>query len=363
MENTVGKDEWNWHVAPTVRLQYGKENDEVSLYLTGYGRWPGASRMQPVLIITDPSRLNLGNVYLKPYSQTYISSDWTRNNPEKFSTLMMVLFGTVNASPISQAIWFDPYGIQYSIPVNARKPGVAGTILANYTTPLGGKKNWFLSLESYALFSSSVSYQAKTTLPGLDKDSFDYSSFMDGFWGDPSGSRFYSGQSGFGESRTHTINPSASISLKYNRDRYSFTVRTALEGHIARYSLNPGINMNTLDTRVGIQGSYTTKHEFEFNTDLTYNFFNGYSEGFGQPEWQWNVEINKSIGAFNLSVKCNDILNQTQNLTHTITANYEEDSYRLVMGRYLLFGVKWNFGKMNAAHSARAQQAAMDMVF
>ncbi|MDD7456035.1 MAG: hypothetical protein PUK70_07315 [Bacteroidales bacterium] len=36
---------------------------------------------------------------------------------------------------------------------------------------------------------------------------------------------------------------------------------------------------------------------------------------------------------------------------------------RLVMGRYILFGVKWNFGKMNAAHSTRAQQAAMNMVF
>ena len=75
------------------------------------------------------------------------------------------------------------------------------------------------------------------------------------------------------------------------------------------------------------------------------------------------MEISKNIGAFNLSVKVNDILNQTRNLTHTVTANYEEDSYRLVMGRYILFGMKWNFGKMNAAHSARAQQAAMDMVF
>ena len=66
---------------------------------------------------------------------------------------------------------------------------------------------------------------------------------------------------------------------------------------------------------------------------------------------------------FNLSVKCNDILNQTRNLTHTVNANYEEDSYRLCMGRYILFGVKWNFGKMNAAHSARAQQAAWNMLF
>ncbi|MBQ3765944.1 MAG: carboxypeptidase regulatory-like domain-containing protein [Bacteroidales bacterium] len=363
LENTVGEDEWNWHVAPTLRLQFNKENDDVSLYVTGYGIQPSASRMQPVLNIADPSRLSLGNMYLKPYSQTYLSVDWTRSNPEKFSTLMVLLFSRINASPVSQARWFDTDGIQYSIPVNAQKPTVNGTFMVDYTTPIDSKKNWFLSVSSYASVSSSLSYQARGTLPGLDKDTFDYAAFMDDFWGDASGNRFYSGQSGFGESRTHTINPYAYVSLRYNPGRYSFIVQASTEGHVARYSLDPGINLNTLDTRLGVQGSYTTKHEFEFNTDMTYSFFNGYSEGYGQPEWEWNAEINKSIGAFILSVKVHDILNQTRNLTHTVTANYEEDSYRLVMGRYLIFGVKWNFGKMNAAHSQRAQRFARDMVF
>jgi DNA-directed RNA polymerase specialized sigma24 family protein len=81
------------------------------------------------------------------------------------------------------------------------------------------------------------------------------------------------------------------------------------------------------------------------------------------PEWRWYASVSKNIGAFNLSVKVYDILNQTRRLTHTVTANYEEDSYRLCMGRYILFGVKWNFGKMNAVHSARAQQAAWNMLF
>ena len=74
-------------------------------------------------------------------------------------------------------------------------------------------------------------------------------------------------------------------------------------------------------------------------------------------------EISKNIGAFNLSVKVHDILNQTRNLTHVVTENYEEDTYNLIMGRYILFGVKWNFGKMNSAHSQRAQNAAWNMVW
>ena len=363
MENTVGKDEWNWHLAPYLRCQFNKEKDEVTFYLTGYSVPAGNARMQPVLNLTDPSRLSLGNMYLKPYTQTGFSTDWTRSNPEKFSTLMIYLFGNVNASPIGQASWYDADGIRYSIPVNARKPSVNGTFMVDYTAPLDSKKNWFLSVSTFGMFGASTNYQPKHSLPGLDKDNFDYAAFMADFWGNASGDRFYGGQSGFGESRTLTINPYAYLSLKYNQDRWSFTARVSSEGHIARYSLDPSINMNTLDTRLGMMGTYTTKHEFEFNTDFTYAFYNGYSEGYGQPEWQWNVEINKSIGAFNLSVKMNDILNQTNNLTRTVTANYQEDTYRLVMGRYILFGVKWNFGKMNAAHSQRAQQAARDMMW
>ena len=363
LENTVGEDEWNWHLAPTLRMRFSKENDEVNLYVTGYAMQPGTSRMQPMLNIADPSRLTLGNIYLKPYSQTYFNFDWTRSNPEKFSTLMVILFGNLNASPVSQARWFDSDGVMYSIPVNARKPATNGYFMVDYTTPLDKKKNLFLSVSSYTLFSSSANYQAKNSLPGLDKSAFDYSAFMSEFWGNASGDRFYSGQSGFVESRTSSFNPYLYFYLRYNRERYSLSLNTSLEGNIARYSLDPNINMNTLNTRIGVQGNYTTKHEFELSSEIIYNFYKGYSDGYGKPEWQWSAEINKSIGAFNFSVKMNDILNQTRDLTHTVTANYKEDTYRLVMGRYVIFGVKWNFGKMNASHSQRAQQAAMDMVF
>ena len=183
------------------------------------------------------------------------------------------------------------------------------------------------------------------------------------FWGNAAGDRFYGGLSGFQESKTRTISPSAGISVKYNPERWSFSLGASTGGRIARYSLNPQANLNTMDTRFTASGSYTTRHEFEFVSDLNYVFYRGYAAGYGQPEWQWNAEISKNIGAFNLSVKVYDILDQTRNLTHTVTANYEEDTYRLVMGRHILFGVKWNFGKMNAAHSQRARDAAWNLVF
>ena len=363
IEDITGIGEWNWFLTPTMRFQHSNGNDRFRMYTAGYTQRPGNSRMLPVLNITNPSRITIGNVYMKPSSFINYGANWTRNNREKFTNMMTYFYGEVNSNPMVNALWYDADGILYSVPVNSTKPSFTTGIFFSYTTPLDADKNWSLTFGGDLMFISSVSYQAGSTLAGLNKDTFDYSAFMAGFWGDSHGDRFYSGLSGFKESRTRSLTPDASISVKYNREHYSFSLGADTEGRIARYSLNPAANMNTLNTSFTAEASYTTRHEYELNTDLSYTFYRGYAEGYGQPEWQWNAEVTKSIGAFNLSFKVHDILNQTRNLTHTITANYEEDSYRLIMGRYILFGVKWNFGKMNAAHSQRAQQAAMNMLF
>jgi hypothetical protein len=362
VESVTGEDAWNWFVSPRIRFQYNKGNDRVMFNVNGYGNQPSPSRMRPVLDISNPSRVSVGNLYLKPYCDMNYSVNWTRNNREKFSTLMFQVHGETYFSPIIQAQWYDKNGILYSVPVNARKPRFVNRIYLNYTTPLDEKKLWTMTLGGNLGYSSAVSYQARTVLPGLDKDTFDYSTFIADFWG-PDGNRFYNGDSGFAESLTRTFTPAVRAEVKFNQERFSFSLGGRTQAYIARYSLDPNANMNTTNTSFEASGSYTTKHEFEFNTDLGYYFFKGYAEGYGQPEWRWNADINKSVGPFVLSVKLYDILNQKRNLTHTITANYEEDTCRLIMGRYVLFGVKWNFGKMNAVHSQRAENLAWDMLY
>ena len=46
----------------------------------------------------------------------------------------------------------------------------------------------------------------------------------------------------------------------------------------------------------------------------------------------------------------------------TVSDEYVEDSTRLVMGRYAMFSVKWNFGKMNPAKNARVRNAMYNMM-
>ena len=362
ISETTGKGQWFWFVAPTMRFSTTKGDSRYTVSMSGYSQRPNPSQMIPVLNIANPSRLTLGNIYLKPYGYEYINADWSYNNREKFSTAFVSLYATAYTNQLTYARWYDSDGIMYAVPVNSEDPSITARLNGDYSTPLDSKKVWTLSLTASASYSSSTSYQSKGTLDGLDRDDFDYSKFMAGFWGGEAGERFYGGQSGFARSATRSIAPQAGAGLRYNHERLSLSANANVSGRIVRYSLNPSLNMNTLTTNLSARGSYTTDKEWEFSSNIAYLTFKGYSEGYDKPEMRWNAEISKNIGAFNLSLTVHDILDQTRNLTHTVTANYEEDTYRLIMGRYVLFGVKWNFGKMNAAHSQRARSAAINMI-
>ena len=363
ISTTTGEGEWYWHLAPHLRFQHTSGNDRYNVSASGYNQQPSRAAMLPTMNITNLSRPSIGNIYLKPFGYTYASLSWNRNNKGNFSTLMLSAYGYFNSNPITYARWYDADGVLYSVPVNSRKISKSVHLYSNYTTPLDGKKKLFLTVGASGSYDISTSYQSKGILPGIDKDAFDYTTFMESFWGGPEGDRFYGGKSGFAESMTSSLSPSANITLRYSSGSFSSRVFSNFGWEISRYSLNPSMNMNTMDSKLGMAANYTTKHEFEFDTDLAYAWYRGYAAGYGAPEWQWNAEISKNIKAFNFSIMIHDILDQTRNLTHTVTANYEEDAYQLVMGRYILFGVKWNFGKMNAAHNQRAQNAAWNMVF
>lgn len=245
IQKETGVGEWLWYVTPTLRVRHTVGNDRYSASASGYTNKPSASSVLPVLDIADPSRLSVGNIYLKPYSTTSFNLSWSRNNRERFSTLMINLFGNMTLNPVNYARWYDGDGILYSIPVNSTKPQLTGSLYANYTTPLDSQKSWSLTLGTSASYSLATSYQSRGLLPGLDKETFDYAAFMADFWGaDASGSRFYGGQSGFGESKTQTFSPSANFSVKFNQDRYSVSAGASTTGRLSRYSLDPSVNMN-----------------------------------------------------------------------------------------------------------------------
>ena len=187
---------------------------------------------------------------------------------------------------------------------------------------------------------------------------------MESFWGkDASGDLFYSGKSGFSESRTTTSSIAGNVRLKYTGKKITPGIRAYFSNNVSKYSLDPTANMNSWEIALGGDALYQPGKGFELQTEANYIFYRGYSMGFGEPSLIWDAKISKSVKSLVFSLGCTDILNQRRALSRTASAEYFQDTYSNVMGRYIMLGVSFNFGKMNAKNNNAVQNAMYNMMF
>lgn len=363
IENTAGEDEWLLNWAPYAELNWRKDFTNLRFSYRGNTRTPSGTQIIPALDISNPVYVSTGNIYLKPsFSQT-ISLNYGGSNPKNALFYQIGGYGYATANSTVYATWFDANGVRYSIPVNSRKPGTSLSAYASFGAPLDKQKRLSFSVSPYISFDSNVNYQAQGALPSFDKDHFNYDEMMKQFWGDPSGDIFYSGKSGFAESRTTSFSFTAVPELTYRRDRFSAEVGTMFSHNSSRYSLDSKADISTWAYSIRGNILYETKKGFEFGTDAAYYFYRGYTDGYGDPSLIWNAKISKTVKSLVFSLACADILNQNRALSRTASGEYFQDTYSNVMGRYFLFGISFNFGKMNAKNNSKVQNAVYGMMF
>ena len=362
-ESTVGKDEWIKNWSPYVDFVMKKDLTTLRFEYQGRSSNSSGSRIIPTLDISNPVQISTGNIYLRPQFTHSAMLNFNTGNPETYSSLQTFMHGSLSSTPIVYASWFDNNGIRYAIPVNSTKPGTSLSAFGSWNQPFGKEKNLTFSLDGDISWASNTGYQTSTRLPAIDKDNFNYDALMQWFWGDAKGDRFYSGKSGFAESTTNTLSMSLFPTLSYRLDRFSATLMGFAMNSITRYSLDKTADMNTWDFNVTGEIIFSTKHDWQFNTDAGYSFYKGYTSGYGEPELIWNAGIAKDIKAFTISFKVADILGQQKSVHRTASSEFVEDVRRNVMGRYFLVGLVFNFGIMNAAQSNRVEQAMWEMAY
>jgi hypothetical protein len=261
------------------------------------------------------------------------------------------------------ANWFDVEGVQYNIPVNSKK-GVTNLTAYCYMNaiPLNKERTFRLNLSAQASMSKSYSYQNVAQSESVDMDNFDYGQFMEKFWGNANGDKFYGGQSGFKESATTSGSLSLGGNLYYETDFIEVSFGGHADHGIRKYSLNKKANMNTWDYEIDGMLEIKTKNNFNILNKFDYRWYEGYSEGYGKSHMLWNFELHKSIKAVTLSLKVNDVLNQTTTFSRINNANYVEDRYTGIIGRRFLLDVTLNFGKMNTAKNRAATRTMLRMM-
>lgn len=362
VETVTGKGEWLTNWAPFLSYQYKKESNMIYAGYYGQANQPSSASITPALNISNPVQITAGNIYLKPSFTHGLYCSFSGSNRETFSFTNAYVSGTMTSRSTVYASWMDETGVRYSVPVNSLKPQSQAYLGASYNRPLGKARKFTMSAGGDFSFSGSHSYQAVGRLKKLDLQSFDYNDFMQGFWGDAEGNRFYSGESGFGESRTNTFTWTAQLQMKYSIEKFDATLSATTTNRISRYSLDPTANMNTWTSTLKGSVLYQPGKGWEIGSNIAYRFYNGYTSGYGAPEWQWDANISKSIKAFTLSLKAVDILNQTRSLRRTVSAEYMEDVYSNVLGRFFIFSVSFNFGKMNAKKNRNVEGAMWNLM-
>ena len=364
ISRTAGKGEWLWNFAPFLRFSHNAKNG--AFIMARYSGSSSALRnslITPAPDIADPTNISIGNVWLEPEFTNTLTLMANYNNKKNFSSFNSYIFLDNSTRSIVYANWFDANGVQYNVPVNSQKARNALRVSININSiPLDEKGSLKIGGSLGGSFSQGYSYQNISKGESIDMDTFDYSAFMEQFWGDASGNRFYSGQSGFKESRTTNSSYYANLNLLFKTEYFFARLGGNATRRIVKYSLNDAANMKTWDYSTSFTAEYTTKNKFNFITDITYSFYDGYTGGYGEPVLGWNFEAAKSINAITIGLKVKDILNRTTNFSRNVTGNYVEDSYRNVIGRHFLISLTWNFGKMNSGKNRSAQNAMINMM-
>lgn len=121
----------------------------------------------------------------------------------------------------------------------------------------------------------------------------------------------------------------------------------------------PGIDLVNFDYR-SFMGDFWGDEDGD---RLSYMFHRSFSDGFGTPELRWDMNFAKTVKSVTFGLKLADILNRTNDLTRTVSAEYVEDRYSNVMGRRLLFSLSFNFGKTNKNKTSAVSKAMKQLEY
>ena len=358
----VGENLWNW--APFVRVSYTtKDKAYYHLGYSGSSSNLSNSYISTVPNISDPTNISVGNIYLEPVFMSNLSGMYAYTNMKTFSSVQTFFTLSHSANSIVNANWFDENGIQYNVPVNSKKRNFDMHLQHAWSSvPLNKEKSLTFDIIASLRYGKAYGYQNVSRVEGMDIDNFDYKDFIQQFWGDASGNKFYSGQSGFKESRTSTVAANLNLSLRYKHELFTAKVGSNVRRELVDYTLNKDANVNTWNYKFTGQLQYDSKKQLSVISQMEYNLYDGYTAGFAQPSFLWNMELHKSIKSVTLSLYLKDILNQTSSFSRTTSANYVEDSYKNIIGQRILLGITFNFGKMNSTKNRSAQSAMFRMM-
>ena len=352
---TTGHDAYhnkvvNW--SPQAMLNYEfSDNAHVRFFYFGRSAQPSTSQLLPVPDNSNPLNISLGNPNLDPYFNHSIRGMYGYTNKETFTSVHTRFGASLVDNAITNAQWYDPAGVQYSIPVNGPGTGSADLrVMVN--SPLGTDSGFSIFSMTFGRYNQSTSYIGKGS---LDSDkyydaanaSFDYAKFNADF-PDLGASDL------FVNNKIQTMSFTQRLRLTYRNDFVELTLGGRTRMSKSWYTMENSNLQATWNNQVDGSMNWTIPGGINLIADVDYNWYNGYTTP-QEDEIILNAEITKLLfkDKFTLALKAYDILGQSKNLSVTDASNYHQETRNNTLGRYIILSLTYrfgNFGGMPGGH-------------
>ena len=342
---TTGHDPYhskviNW--SPQAMLNYEfNDNTHIRFFYFGRSAQPSTSQLLPVPDNSNPLSISLGNPNLDPYFSHSIRGMFGYTNKKTFTSVHTRFGASMVDDAITNAQWYDPAGVRYSIPVNG--PGTGSADMRIMINSPFGESGFSIFYMTNARYNQSTSY--------IGADSFDTGRYYDAEQASFNYGLFNMDFPDLGDSdmfvtnKTQTMNFTQRLRITYRNDFVELTVGGRTRMNKSWYTME-NLNLNpTWSNQVDGSMNWTIPGGINLIADLDYNWYNGYTTP-QEDEFIINAEITKLLfkDKFTLALKAYDILGQSKNLSVTDAGNYHQEVRNNTLGRYVILSLTYRFG-------------------
>ena len=257
---------------------------------------------------------------------------------------------------ITNAQWYDPAGVQYSIPVNG--PGTGSADMRVMVNSPFGTSGFSIFSMTFGRYNQSTSYIGKGSLESekyydAANASFDYGLFNKDFPDLGASDLFVT-------NKIQTMSFTQRLRLTYRNDFVELTLGGRTRMSKSWYTMeNSNLNA-TWNNQIDGSMNWTIPGGINLIADVDYNWYNGYTTP-QEDEVILNAEITKLLfkDKFTLALKAYDILGQSKNLSVTDASNYHQETRNNTLGRYIILSLTYRFGNFGGMGGGRGPGGPM----
>jgi len=275
---------------------------------------PDLNLLQPVRDNTDPNKLVIGNLNLKPDYTHGITINYNKWNALNFSYIYAGGYFNYTNNAFSNDISYNIQGQSISKAIN-----VDGNMYGGFYA--GG---------GFPIFNKDLHFR-----PNLFGNYFNTKSFINSQ-----------------ENNIENYGLDGMIALQYRTDSIEVSISASVGYNYPISSLSSNLNEPYTTQRYKAEIFFELPWRFFIDSDISWEINSRRATGYNEKPLIWNVKLSKRFlktGNLILDIAAYDIFNQNIGISRMVGTNIITDTRNRIIARYFMFGATWRFNNNKTA--------------